>query len=48
MKLVLEEEHHTVLREELACWDGYVSSALMAVESVRACARFGPARGRGR
>ncbi len=26
---------------ELAEWDGYVSSALLAVESIRACARRG-------
>lgn len=26
---------------ELAGWDGYVSSALLAVESIRACARYG-------
>jgi len=32
------------LREELAKWDGYVSSTLLAVESIRACARYGPER----
>lgn len=26
---------------ELAEWDGYVSSALLAVEAIRACARYG-------
>lgn len=26
---------------ELAKWDGYVSSALLAVEAIRACARYG-------
>ena len=26
---------------ELAKWDGYASSALLAVEAVRACARYG-------
>lgn len=44
MKLPLEEDGHAALREELAKWDGYVSSALLAVESVRACARYGSER----
>jgi uncharacterized protein len=44
VKLPLEEEGHVALREELARWDGYVSSTLLAVESVRACARYGPER----
>jgi len=26
---------------ELADWDGYVSSALLAVEAIRACSRYG-------
>ena len=26
---------------ELSDWDGYVSSALLGVESIRACARYG-------
>lgn len=30
-----------MLRAELAEWDGYVSSALLGVESIRACARYG-------
>lgn len=42
MKLPLEEEGHSALLEELAEWDGYVSSTLLAVESIRACARYGP------
>jgi predicted nucleic acid-binding protein len=29
------------LLAELAEWDGYVSSALLGVESIRACARYG-------
>ncbi len=41
MKLPLEEEGHEALRRELAEWDGYVSSALLAVEAIRACARYG-------
>lgn len=44
MKLLLEEDCHPALREELAGWDGYVSSTLLAVESIRACARYGPER----
>lgn len=31
---------------ELANWDGYVSSALLAVESIRACARRSAEDGR--
>lgn len=41
MKLPLEEDGHTALLEELAEWDGYVSSTLLAVESIRACGRYG-------
>ena len=44
MKLVLEEDCHAELLEELASWDGYVSSTLLAVESIRACGRHGPER----
>lgn len=44
MKLLLEEDCHTELREELAEWDGYVSSTLLAVESIRACGRYGGER----
>lgn len=42
MKLPLREEGHAALLEELGKWDGYVSSTLLAVESIRACARYGP------
>ena len=41
MKLPLKEAEHEVLRAELAEWDGYVSSVLLGVESIRACARYG-------
>jgi predicted nucleic acid-binding protein len=30
------------LRGELSGWDGLVSSALIRVEALRACARYGP------
>lgn len=40
-KLVLEQSGHAELRRELAEWPGYVSSALLAVESIRACSRYG-------
>jgi uncharacterized protein len=45
VKLVLEEDGRAALREELARWDGYVSSTLLAVESIRACARHGEGPG---
>jgi predicted nucleic acid-binding protein len=38
---VLEQKGHAELRRELAEWEEYVSSALLAVESIRACARYG-------
>jgi uncharacterized protein len=41
VKLPLQEAEHEALLVELANWDGYVSSALMAVEAIRACARYG-------
>lgn len=41
MKLPLREAEHEALLEELGRWDGYVSSALLGVEAVRACARYG-------
>ena len=41
MKLVLGEPERGALRECLGEWDGYVSSALLGTESVRACARQG-------
>jgi predicted nucleic acid-binding protein len=40
VKLPLRESGHAALRAELAEWDGYVSSALLGVEAVRACARY--------
>jgi len=40
-KLVLEQRGHGELRRELAEWGDYVSSTLLAVEGVRACARYG-------
>ncbi len=42
MKLPLQEAELEVLLEELAEWDGYVSSALLGVEAIRACERYGP------
>ncbi len=39
MKALLQESDATALLAELANWDDYVSSALLAVESIRACAR---------
>jgi uncharacterized protein len=41
VKLPLREVEHSALLVELAEWDGYVSSALLAVETIRACARYG-------
>lgn len=40
MKLPLREAGHRALSEELAEWDGYVSSALLGVEAIRACSRY--------
>lgn len=39
MKLVLREPQEDALRAEMSPWDGYVSSALLGVEAVRACSR---------
>lgn len=39
VKAVLREPGEAALLAELADWNGYVSSALLAVESIRACAR---------
>ena len=39
MKLPLREPEEHALRVEMADWDGYVSSALLSVEAIRACAR---------
>ena len=41
MKLPLREAEHTALLRELGEWEGYVSSTLLAVEAIRACARYG-------
>jgi uncharacterized protein len=41
VKLPLREAERQALMAELVRWDGYVSSTLMAVESLRACARYG-------
>lgn len=41
MKLPLRETGHEALLVELAEWEGYVSSALLAVEAIRACGRYG-------
>ncbi len=41
MKLPLREAEHDALLLELSAWDGYVSSALLGVESIRACGRYG-------
>jgi uncharacterized protein len=42
VKLPLRETEHAALRAELGRWEGYVSSALIGVEAIRACARYGP------
>lgn len=39
MKLVLREPEEDALRAEMSAWDGYVSSALLGVEAIRACSR---------
>jgi uncharacterized protein len=41
VKLPLQEVERDALLVELAEWDGYVSSALLGVEAIRACARYG-------
>jgi len=41
VKLPLREAECEPLLAELGGWDGYVSSALLGVEAVRACARYG-------
>jgi uncharacterized protein len=40
VKLPLQEAEEDALLAELAKWDGYVSSALLVVEAIRACARY--------
>ncbi len=42
VKLPLAEPERDALRAELGRWEGYVSSAFLSVEAVRACARYGP------
>jgi predicted nucleic acid-binding protein len=41
VKLPLREPELDKLLIELARWGGYVSSALLAVEALRACGRYG-------
>ena len=41
MKLPLRESEEDALRLEMANWDGYVSSALLGLEAIRACSRHG-------
>lgn len=41
MKLPLQEAEQEALLAELVKWDGYVSSALLGVEAIRACGRYG-------
>lgn len=41
MKLPLREPECEALLAELSRWDGYVSSFLLGVESIRACGRYG-------
>jgi predicted nucleic acid-binding protein len=41
VKLPLREAEQEALLRELAEWDGYVSSALLGVEAIRACGRYG-------
>lgn len=41
MELPLREAEHENLLVELARWQGYVSSALLGVEAIRACERYG-------
>jgi len=37
VKLVLREPEERALRAEMAEWEGYVSSALLGLEAIRAC-----------
>jgi uncharacterized protein len=41
VKLPLQEAEQEPLLSELVKWDGYVSSALLGVEAIRACGRYG-------
>lgn len=42
MKLLLREVEKDALLRELVEWEGIVSSSLLGIESLRACARYGP------
>lgn len=42
MKLPLREAEKDALLLELVEWEGFASSSLLGVESLRACARYGP------
>jgi predicted nucleic acid-binding protein len=41
VKLPLQEAEREPLLFELAKWEGYVSSALLGLEAIRACGRYG-------
>jgi uncharacterized protein len=41
VKLPLQESEQEALLVALGEWDGYVSSALLGVEAIRACGRYG-------
>jgi predicted nucleic acid-binding protein len=41
VKLPLQEAEQQALLSELVEWDGYLSSALLGVEAIRACGRYG-------
>jgi uncharacterized protein len=41
VKLPLREAESKALLQDLVEWDGFVSSSLLGVEALRACARYG-------
>lgn len=41
MKLPLKESGYESLQQELSGWPGFISSMLLGVEAIRACARYG-------
>jgi predicted nucleic acid-binding protein len=41
VKLPLRETENEALLRDLVEWEGFVSSSLLGVESLRACARYG-------
>ncbi len=41
VKLALREPEEDALRRELSNWNAIVSSVLLSVEAIRACARYG-------